>query len=257
MKIKEYALCECGAVTIFTDDGKNFSCRRENLARFFPQLDLAAVSQLPTTFSCNHCINHYGLDLCACGSGEPYETCDGGDDCCGIPMQSLEKGYTCVRADDALGDISPNDVKESDLVTNQNLAISVQQAIDSFRQAQVLTEKLRDDIVATIQQTSFEGVTEISSSPKCFILSLSTVMKQPGVILTAEYYSPACQADLVHKALTASTGNIFSLMKKVSDMVEKRCVVISKFSYRLNDITLGILQSMLQEAGWSEQNNLE
>ena len=37
----------------------------------------------------HHCVNHYGLDLCACGSGMAPDECDFGDEVCGRPYQSI------------------------------------------------------------------------------------------------------------------------------------------------------------------------
>jgi hypothetical protein len=27
-------------------------------------------------YNCNHCVNHWGLDLCKCGSGDPVGSCE-------------------------------------------------------------------------------------------------------------------------------------------------------------------------------------
>ena len=59
--------CECGAITL-TFGEKEYYVSKENLQTFFPNLDLDGI---PTqkTYACNHCVNHWGLDLCGCGSG--------------------------------------------------------------------------------------------------------------------------------------------------------------------------------------------
>ena len=41
--------------------------------------------------SCNHCVNHWGLDLCACGNGEDPEECDGGFAECGLCSQYVRE----------------------------------------------------------------------------------------------------------------------------------------------------------------------
>ena len=88
--IKEYGMCECGAITLFVHNGRSYSCLRKNLKRFLPNIDLRHIKRLShKTCNCDHCVNHYGLDLCACGSGEPYETCENGYAECGKPMQKL------------------------------------------------------------------------------------------------------------------------------------------------------------------------
>lgn len=88
--IEGYTKCSCGAITIFCNDGRNYSCKEENFSRFFPYLDLENIEKLhQDSYCCDHCVNHYGLDLCACGSGEPFEDCKNGYDCCGQPSQIL------------------------------------------------------------------------------------------------------------------------------------------------------------------------
>ena len=97
MEIVEYTKCACGAVTLFGDDGRSYSVARKNLGRFFPSLDLRKVKKATgvVTCCCDHCVNHYGLDLCACGSGEPYETCDAGRAECGKPIHVLGCDLSC------------------------------------------------------------------------------------------------------------------------------------------------------------------
>ena len=100
--ITGYSKCSCSAITFFTEDGCSCSCRQSNIKRFFPGLDLRTLrkGRLPESYSCDHCVNHYGLDLCACGSGKPFEKCHEGFEECGKPMQVFGK-YECVRASGA------------------------------------------------------------------------------------------------------------------------------------------------------------
>lgn len=86
MTITGYSRCQCGAVTVITDEG-DYSCKARNLRKFFPNIDLRKLEQFPETFACNHCVNHYGLDLCGCGSGKPFGKCDNGFEACAVPMQ--------------------------------------------------------------------------------------------------------------------------------------------------------------------------
>ena len=101
MRIENYSLCECGAVTLYTDEGV-YSVMRKNLKNFLPNLDLRTLKgkRLQETYCCNHCTNHYGLDLCGCGSGELFGECENGLEECAIPMQVIGS-YSKVRAKDA------------------------------------------------------------------------------------------------------------------------------------------------------------
>ena len=74
--MESYSICKCGAVTINFANGATNSVKQENLDRF--GIDLTGVEMLSETFCCNHCVNHWGLDICECGSGEDYETCECG-----------------------------------------------------------------------------------------------------------------------------------------------------------------------------------
>ena len=91
--------CRCGAVEMVVE-GESY-CAMPKKAR-----EVLGVSKLPRAkcrySSCNHCVNNWGLDLCACGSGEPPELCKEGFSCCGEPSQVLEV-RTRYRASDAWG----------------------------------------------------------------------------------------------------------------------------------------------------------
>lgn len=87
--IESYGTCECGAVTLNASDGKSYCVKRKNLKKFFPDLDLRKIKKVGSYCNCDHCVNHYGLDLCGCGSGEAPETCKNGLKECGNPMQEF------------------------------------------------------------------------------------------------------------------------------------------------------------------------
>lgn len=99
MILKGYSKCDCGAITVYTDE-RSYSCYQKNLKKFFPNIDLRKLEQYPQSFCCDHCVNHYGLDLCGCGSGNPFGKCDEYLPECSIPMQSVGE-YDHVAAPDA------------------------------------------------------------------------------------------------------------------------------------------------------------
>lgn len=98
--IKGYSRCECGAITLFVLDGKRYSCKASNLRKYVPNIDLRRIRKYHKTYSCDHCVNNYGMDICACGSGEDYHKCHGGFDECGKPMQVFG-GYDRVIANNS------------------------------------------------------------------------------------------------------------------------------------------------------------
>lgn len=84
-KIVSYSVCKCGAITLYYEDGFTNSCKRKNLKKF--GISLRGLKKLEDTWCCNHCVNHYGIDICSCGSGEEY------DKCCGSPMETFGEEY--------------------------------------------------------------------------------------------------------------------------------------------------------------------
>lgn len=79
--------CECGAVTV-SDNGFSNSMTAKTFAEEYPGMELE-----DNVFgSCDHCVNHWGIDLCGCGSGEPVGKCDGGFEECRAGMAAQEKG---------------------------------------------------------------------------------------------------------------------------------------------------------------------
>ena len=87
--IISYHKCTCGAITIETIDGI-YSCKESFFELLFPNVDLRKCrgAKGKDWHTCNHCKNHYGLDLCSCGSGERVGKCS-----CGStkPMQEYGK----------------------------------------------------------------------------------------------------------------------------------------------------------------------
>ena len=85
-----YAKCSCGAITI-TAGRRDFSFMPDVDANYaILQERYGLDKQINDNYSsCNHCGNNWGLDLCACGSGEDYRTCKEGFDSCGQPSQII------------------------------------------------------------------------------------------------------------------------------------------------------------------------
>ncbi len=75
VKIEDIQKCECGALTIYFDNSSNNSMKPKTFKKLFKDVELKTT--LNKTYSCNHCINHWGLDLCGCGSGEKLGKCKG------------------------------------------------------------------------------------------------------------------------------------------------------------------------------------
>ena len=88
-QIVSYSVCKCGAITLYFADGTTNSCKRKNLKNFGVSLKSIKKKE-EQTWCCNHCANHYGIDICSCGSGMETEKCDCG---CGISMETYGETY--------------------------------------------------------------------------------------------------------------------------------------------------------------------
>lgn len=77
-QIESYSKCSCGAITIFFKNGANNSMKEKTRKRL--GIDLRKIKRLTPSTCCNHCVNHWGIDLCECGSGEEIGKCSCGGD---------------------------------------------------------------------------------------------------------------------------------------------------------------------------------
>ena len=66
------------------DDGNDYSMGKKLFKLNFPR-----VRVTNKTYSCNHCVNHWGIDLCSCGSGLSPNKCKENNSDCGEPSQIL------------------------------------------------------------------------------------------------------------------------------------------------------------------------
>lgn len=74
--IESYTKCTCGAITINFENGASNSMYPKTAKKL--GLDLRKYKRLKPTYCCDHCVNHWGIDLCECGSGEEVGKCSCG-----------------------------------------------------------------------------------------------------------------------------------------------------------------------------------
>lgn len=254
MQIESFFRCKCGAITVNTDKG-GYSCREENLQKFFPSLDLASLKEEQEAFSCNHCVNHYGLDLCACGSGESPDECQGGHDICGKPMQSIEQGYINVVDTSSAwpltiteaGSISAKtlhllDASEAGDVSSV-IGNSLAKAINAQKKFKKEMETFIDILVEQIKVSPLPGVKVCSDSPEIILVPYSTITSSKNINLSAEFYSQNSQARLVRAALSSyiAKGDVIGLAETLKKMADTESVLVNKTRYALNPRTLKVL----------------
>lgn len=76
MKIEYIQKCKCGAVTIRFDNSASNSMFWETFEKL--DLDTGDATWLHQSYCCDHCINHWGIGLCGCGSGQKVGKCECG-----------------------------------------------------------------------------------------------------------------------------------------------------------------------------------
>ena len=95
-----YSKCDCGAITVYMENGESYSCEQKDLKKYFPGIDLRRIERYKESYCCDYCVNHYGLDLCGCGSGEKFGECTNDLPECERPMQIIGE-YQRVMASDS------------------------------------------------------------------------------------------------------------------------------------------------------------
>lgn len=93
--VKEICKCSCGALTVDMHDGKSYHMKPATFRSYF------GVDRVPTAVNakspygcCDYCVNHYGVELCACGSGKSVKLCKEnimhkGKKICGHPFEKI------------------------------------------------------------------------------------------------------------------------------------------------------------------------
>lgn len=71
MKIEYIQKCKCGAVTIRFDNSASNSMFWETFEKL--DLDTGDATWLHQSYCCDHCVNHWGIGLCGCGSRPTIE----------------------------------------------------------------------------------------------------------------------------------------------------------------------------------------
>ncbi len=77
--------CQCGAVTVEID-GEYYSMPLKLFRQKFPNVRVPSKK----LYNCDYCVNHWGVDLCGCGSGEKFGKCKNGYPECSRPAQDIK-----------------------------------------------------------------------------------------------------------------------------------------------------------------------
>ena len=86
LKVTHIQRCNCGAIPLTFENDASNSMYEETFEKIKDQLDLSEAEELQNCYCCNHCVNHWGIDLCECGSGERVGECECGSN---SPFQTL------------------------------------------------------------------------------------------------------------------------------------------------------------------------
>jgi hypothetical protein len=86
-KMIEATRCQCGAISVEdTEAGVTNHMKRTTFRKLFPGM---LTKRGKEWYSCDHCVNQWGIDICACGSGMDPKKCDGGFRECGRPYETM------------------------------------------------------------------------------------------------------------------------------------------------------------------------
>jgi hypothetical protein len=94
-QVVNITVCECGAVTLEKDDDIFISFNPVNALSYFDGNLAVSIQEYAKSLTktdtvlCNHCVNHWGIDLCKCGSGNPTGMCDCDDN--GLAYQEVNQ----------------------------------------------------------------------------------------------------------------------------------------------------------------------
>lgn len=208
MQIDSWYRCECGANTFeLSENGQEYSFH-PNTYSDEPALD-SELRLTPDRYNCNHCVNKWGLDLCACGSGEPFKNCDFNSNVCGRPAQEVG-GRTHVRGSNAFGMADPYAAMESELTecskSSSDLAGCLESANTLFKQYQQMVANIGEEIIAELESTPMpEGTIVLSESPKCFVVRHNDVKRANN--LSAEHFNSPSQTSILVERIRKATAS--------------------------------------------------
>ena len=92
--MKKYSVisCECGAVTVYNEETRQQVSMPRSIYKkvFLPNIPPIEIDDdFDANGNCNHCVNHWGVTLCACGSGKQFNKCKEGLPECGRPYYDI------------------------------------------------------------------------------------------------------------------------------------------------------------------------
>ncbi len=92
------ALCTCGAVTLDIE-GNQFSMFVSTFKKKFGIDEDKILTKDMFEFNyvnCNHCVNNWGEEFCACGSGQLVGECDDDNRDCGTQYYDIESSVKAI-----------------------------------------------------------------------------------------------------------------------------------------------------------------
>lgn len=122
----------------------------------------------------------------------------------------------------------------------------VQDALAKEAELASVITNIKESVRIAMKDAVMPGVRRIGRNPGCFIVSLSTIAKQPGLNLSAEYYSSDAQADLVDRRLR-SAGTVSDIIARICDMAETGSVRLDGTQYQLNPTTREVLKNYIEK----------
>lgn len=122
----------------------------------------------------------------------------------------------------------------------------IQDALAKEMELAEVIENVKQAVSTAMENAVMPGVKRIGSNPSCFTVSLSTIARQPGLVLSAEYYSSDAQASLVSRRLK-SANTMQGIIARIREMAESGSVRLDGTQYPLNPVTRKILSDFIEK----------
>ena len=123
-----------------------------------------------------------------------------------------------------------------------NLTNSLQESFDLLQKLKLLNEEIFVEIDKEIENIpELKGVTRLSSSPNCAIISFSALSNR---CWSPQYYMADCQKEAIRKGLAKCGKDLEKITKCIKKMLDDKFVKVNNDKTILNDNSLETLQKI-------------
>ena len=122
----------------------------------------------------------------------------------------------------------------------------IQDALVKEAELKEVIASVKESVRTEMEKAVMPGVKGLKPDGRYFAVSLRTVSQQPGMNLSADYFSPIEQARIVNQRLE-NAKTMSDVIARIRDMVEKGSVRLGGTQYQLNPATREALQKYIEK----------